>query len=101
MRNQRAHGTGEADTVGEFSFDHVQEGVSSVEVEERGYLRAVQTDVRVALRRAAAIEFALVRGSDTAGEGHLPSRGLHIDGPRIHARWVFMATAPSTRSRSS
>ncbi|HWL72758.1 MAG TPA: carboxypeptidase-like regulatory domain-containing protein [Burkholderiaceae bacterium] len=101
MRNQRVHGTGEADTVGEFSFDHVPEDVYSVEVEEHGYLKAVQADVRVVLRRAAAIEFALVRGSDTAGAGNLTSRGLHLDGPRIHARWAFMATAPSSRSRSS
>jgi hypothetical protein len=34
MRNQRVHGTGEADIVGEFSFDHVPE--------EQGYLKAVQ-----------------------------------------------------------
>jgi hypothetical protein len=101
MRNQRVHGTGEADTVGEFSFDHVPKGVYSVEVEEQGYLKAVQADVRVVLRRAAAIEFALVRGSDTAGAGNLTSRGLHLNGPRIHARWAFMATAPSSRSRSS
>jgi hypothetical protein len=38
--------------------------VYSVEVEEQGYLKAVQADVRVVLRRAAAVEFALVRGSD-------------------------------------
>jgi hypothetical protein len=76
MRNQRVHGTVEADTAGEFSFDHVPEGVYSVEVEEQGYLKAVQADVRVVLRRAAAIEFALVRGSDTAGAGNLTSSGL-------------------------
>jgi hypothetical protein len=64
MRNQRVHGTVEADTAGEFSFDHVPEGVYSVEVEEQGYLKAVQADVRVVLRRSAAVEFALVRGSD-------------------------------------
>jgi hypothetical protein len=63
MRNQRVHGTVEADTAGEFSFDQVPEGVYSVEVEEQGYVKAVQADVRVVLRRVAAIEFALVRGS--------------------------------------
>ena len=29
------------------------------------------------------------------------SRGLHPDGPRIHARWPFMATTPSTMRRSA
>jgi hypothetical protein len=64
VRNQRVHGTVEADTAGEFSFDHVPEGVYSVAVEEQGYLKAVQADVRVVLRRAAAVEFAPVRGSE-------------------------------------
>src|SRR5688572_4205520 len=64
MRNQRVQGTVETDTAGQFSFDQVPEGVYSVEVEEQGYLKAVQADVRVVLRRVAAVEFALVRGSD-------------------------------------
>ena len=64
VRNRQVQGTVEADTAGEFSFDRVPEGVYSVEVEEQGYLKAVQADVRVVLRRAAAVEFALVRGSD-------------------------------------
>jgi hypothetical protein len=64
MRNQRVQGTVEADTAGAFSFDHVPEGVYSVEVEEQGYVKAAQANVRVVLRRAAAVEFALVRGSD-------------------------------------
>lgn len=55
-RNQRVHGTVEAYTVGEFSFDHVPEGVYSVEVEEQGYLKAVQADVRVVLRRVATVQ---------------------------------------------
>ena len=60
MRNQRVQGTTEADRGGEFSFDQVPEGMYSVEVEEQGYLKAVQADVRVVLRRVAAVEFALV-----------------------------------------
>lgn len=64
IRNQRVQRTIEADTAGEFSFDRVPEGVYSVEVEEQGYLKAVQADVRVVLRRVAAVDFALVRGSD-------------------------------------
>jgi outer membrane receptor for ferrienterochelin and colicin len=64
MRNQRVQGTVEADTAGEFSFDQVPEGVYSVEVEEQGYVKAVQADVRVVLRRVAAVEFALVGRSD-------------------------------------
>ena len=64
MRNQQVQGTVEADGAGGFSFDHVPEGMYSVEVEEQGYLKAAQADVRVVLRRAAAVEFALVRGSD-------------------------------------
>jgi hypothetical protein len=63
-RNGQVRSTVEADTTGAFSFDEAPEGVYSVEVEEQGYLRAVQADVRVVLRRVAAVEFALVRGRD-------------------------------------
>lgn len=63
IRNQQVQGTVEADADGEFSFDQVPEGVYAVEVEEQGYVRAVQTDVRVVLRRVAAVEFALVPGN--------------------------------------
>ena len=66
MRDQRIQGTAESNAAGEFSFDNVPEGVYSAEVEEQGYLKALQTDVRVVLRRVAAVEFALVRGSDEA-----------------------------------
>ena len=86
MRNQRVQGTVEADAAGAFSFDQVPEGVYSVEVEEQGYVKAVQADVRVVLRRVAAVEFALVRGSDTAGASNLTSRGLHLNGRKSHAR---------------
>ena len=34
----------------------------SVEVEEQGNVKAVQTDVRVVLRRVSAVEFSLARG---------------------------------------
>ena len=64
MRAQNVHATMESDSAGEFSFESVPEGVYSVEVDEQGYLKAVQADVRVVLRRAAAVEFALVRGGD-------------------------------------
>jgi outer membrane receptor for ferrienterochelin and colicin len=64
MRNQQIQGTAEADSAGDFSFDAVPEGVYSVEVEKPGYLKAVQADVRVVLRRVAAVEFALVRARD-------------------------------------
>src|SRR5690606_17916991 len=64
MRNQGVHDTVETDASGEFSFDDVPEGVYSVEVEEQGYVKAVQADVRVVLRRVSAVEFSLVRGSE-------------------------------------
>ena len=64
MRNQQVHGAVEADATGAFSFDRVPEGVYSVEVEEQGYLRAAQADVRVVLRKVADVDFALVRGSE-------------------------------------
>jgi hypothetical protein len=64
MRNDRVLDTVEADAAGGFSFERVPEGVYAVEVEEQGYLKAVQADVRVVLRRVAVVEFALVRGSD-------------------------------------
>jgi len=66
LRNRQVQGTVEADTGGQFSFEQVPEGVYSIEVVEPGYLKAVQADVRVVLRRVAALEFALVRGSDEA-----------------------------------
>ena len=40
VHNQCVHGTVDADTAGEFSFDHVPEGVYSVEVEERSFSRS-------------------------------------------------------------
>ena len=64
MRSDKAHGTVESDSAGKFSFDRVPEGVYSVEVEEEGYLKAEQVDVRVVLNRVAAVEFALVGGSE-------------------------------------
>jgi outer membrane receptor for ferrienterochelin and colicin len=64
IHNQRVHGTVEADAAGDFSFEDVPEGVYSVEVEGQGYLKAVQTDVRVVLRRVAPVEFVLVRTSE-------------------------------------
>ena len=66
IRNQRILDTAETDATGVFSFDQVPEGVYSVEVEEQGYVKAVQADVRVVLRRVAAVDFALVRGADEA-----------------------------------
>lgn len=68
MRSQNVHATIESDSAGEFAFDLVPEGVYSVEVEEEGYLKAVQADVRVVLRRSAAVQFALVRGGDVVLE---------------------------------
>jgi outer membrane receptor for ferrienterochelin and colicin len=64
IRNQGVYATVEADATGEFSFNDVPEGMYSVEVEEPGYLKAAQADVRVVLRRVAAVEFALVRAGD-------------------------------------
>jgi len=64
MRNEQVQGTVEADAAGEFAFDRVPEGVYSVAVEQPGYLKAAQADVRVVLRRVAAVEFALVRASE-------------------------------------
>src|SRR5690606_31496045 len=70
MRNERIHATVDADAAGEFSFDEVPEGVYSVEVEEQGYVKAVQADVRVVLRRVAAVEFVLVRRGEI-GRAHV------------------------------
>ncbi|MET0291587.1 MAG: TonB-dependent receptor [Steroidobacteraceae bacterium] len=62
LRNEQVQDTAATDASGAFSFDRVPEGVYSVEVEETGYLKAVQADVRVVLRRTASLPFALVRG---------------------------------------
>lgn len=64
LRNQSVHATTESNASGEFSFDRVPEGVYSLAVEQPGYLKAVQADVRVVLRRVAAVEFTLVPGSE-------------------------------------
>lgn len=64
LRNDRVQATSEADAAGEFTFDAVPEGVYTVEVEEQGYVKAAQADVRVVLRRVAEVEFALVQAGD-------------------------------------
>ncbi len=90
MRNQRVQGTVEADAAGEFSFDAVPEGVYSVEVEEQGYLRAVQADVRVVLRRVAPVEFALVRAGDAELAEVIVSARATAEDPRATPNTVLL-----------
>jgi len=101
MHNQRVHGTVEADTAGEFSFDHVLEGVYSVEVEEQGYVKAVQADVRVVLRRVAAVEFSLVRGSDEVLEEVVVSARAIAGDPRATPNTVRLEREEIRRSPGS
>src|SRR5690606_40132199 len=90
LRNERIHATVEADAAGGFSFDDVPEGVYSVEVQEPGYANAVQADVRVVLRRVAAVEFVLVRrGEGELGEVVVSARGAS-DGPRATPNTVLL-----------
>jgi outer membrane receptor for ferrienterochelin and colicin len=101
MRNQRVHGTVEADTAGEFSFDQVPEGVYSVEVEEQGYVKAVQADVRVVLRRVAAVEFVLVRGSDEVLDEVVVSARATAGDPRATPNTVLLEREEIRRNPGS
>jgi hypothetical protein len=101
MRNQRIQGTVEADTAGAFSFDPVPEGVYSVEVEEPGYLKAVQADVRVVLRRVAAVEFALARGSDEVLSEVVVSARATAEDPRATPNSVLLEREEIRRSPGS
>lgn len=88
--DQRVQGTVESDTAGEFSFEGVPEGVYSVEVEGRGYLKAVQADVRVVLRRVASVEFLLVRASDEELAEVLVSAHATSEDPRETPNTVML-----------
>jgi outer membrane receptor for ferrienterochelin and colicin len=101
VRNQRVQGTVEADAAGAFSFERVPEGVYSVEVEKQGYVKAVQADVRVVLRRVAAVEFALVRGSGAAlAEVVVSARAAAWD-PRATPNTVLLEREEIRRSPGS
>lgn len=100
MRDQQVQGTVEAGSAGEFSFDQVSEGVYSVEVEEQGYLKAVQADVRVVLRRVAVVEFALVRGSNEVLEVVVTARAPAGD-PRATPNTVMLEREEIRRNPGS
>ncbi len=101
IRNQRVQATVEADAAGEFSFEPVPEGVYSVEVEEQGYLKAVQADVRVVLRRAAAVDFALVRGSEEGLDEVVVSARATAEDPRATPNTVLLDREEIRRSPGS
>src|SRR6188768_2274336 len=101
VRNQRIFGTAEADTAGEFSFDDVPEGVYSVEVEEQGYLKAVQADVRVVLRRVAPVEFALVRAGDEEFAEVVVSARATSEDPRATPNTVLLEREEIRRNPGS
>jgi len=101
MRDQGVHGTVETDTAGEFLFDQVPEGIYSVEVEEQGYLKAVQADVRVVLRRAAVVEFALVRGSDEAIDAIVVTARAPAGDPRATPNTVLLEREEIRRNPGS
>ncbi len=101
MHNELVQGTVETDTAGEFSFDQVPEGVYSVEVEEQGYVKAVQADVRVVLRRVAAVEFALVRGRDEELAEVVVSARATAGDPRATPNTVLLEREEIRRSPGS
>lgn len=101
LRNQRVVGTVESDAAGGFSFEDVPEGVYSVAVQEQGYLRAVQADVRVVLRRVAPVEFALVRASgDELTEVVVSARATTED-PRATPNTVLLEREEIRRNPGS
>ena len=101
MRNQQVQGTVEADAAGAFSFDQVPEGVYSVEVEEQGYVKAGQADVRVVLRRVAAVEFALLRGSDEVLDEVVVSARATAGDPRATPNTVLLEREEIRRNPGS
>lgn len=101
VRNQRVQGTVEADAAGEFSFEDVPEGVYSVDVEEQGYVKAVQADVRVVLRRVAAVEFALVRGSGELLAEVVVSARATAEDPRATPNTVLLEREEIRRNPGS
>lgn len=90
MRNEGVHGTAEADAGGRFSFGDVPEGVYWIEVEGQGYLKAVQADVRVVLRRVATVEFILVRSDDEELAEVVVSARATTDDPRATPNTVLL-----------
>lgn len=101
MRNQQVQSTVETGSAGEFSFDQVPEGVYSVEVEEQGYVKAVQADVRVVLRRVAAVEFSLLRGSDQVIEEIVVSARATSGDPRATPNTVLLEREEIRRNPGS
>ncbi len=101
VRNERVVGTVEADAAGEFSFDDVPEGVYSVEVEEQGYLKAAQADVRVVLRRVAPVEFVLVRSGDEELAEVVVSARATTEDPRSTPNTVLLEREEIRRNPGS
>ncbi|HWL63572.1 MAG TPA: TonB-dependent receptor [Steroidobacteraceae bacterium] len=101
MRNQRVYGTVDADAAGEFSFDDVPEGVYSVEVQEQGYLKAAQADVRVVLRRVAPVEFALERAAEEELAEVVVSARATIGDPRATPNTVLLEREEIRRNPGS
>lgn len=101
IRNEGVQGTIESDTAGEFSFDQVPEGVYSVEVEEQGYVKAVQADVRVVLHRVAAVDFALVRGKEEELAEVVVSARATAGDPRAAPNTVLLEREEIRRSPGS
>jgi hypothetical protein len=101
IRGQRVQETAATDAAGTFSFDRVPEGVYAVEVEEPGYLKAAQADVRVVLRRVAAVEFALVRGSGDALDEVIVSARATAGDPRATPNTVLLEREQIRRNPGS
>ena len=58
----------QTDATGAFSFEDAPEGVYSIEADAAGYRNAVQTGVRIVLRKVAHVELALARTGERAVE---------------------------------
>lgn len=101
MRYQNVHAMMESDSSGEFSFDQVPEGVYSVEVEQQGYVKAVETEVRVVLRRVAAVEFVLIRGSDVVIDEIVVSARSAAEDPRSTPNTVLLEREEIRRNPGS
>jgi hypothetical protein len=64
LRGAVVQQTARSDASGAYAFSNVPEGVYQLAVQHPAYLKAVQPDVRIVLRRISAHDFVLVRGRE-------------------------------------
>lgn len=82
VRGGATAGSGQSDAQGRFVFLDVPEGVYAVEVDPAGHMKALQTDVRVVLNKAATVSFSVVQVRNEALEEVVVAARAVSDDPR-------------------